>query len=116
MIGLDAATGQTRWTFATIKGALAHPEIASGGGVWETPTVDTAGHVWFGTANPNPWGGSRTYPNGGMYPGAVRYTDSIVELDIATGRLIWTEQVTPHDIRDHDFQDPPVLTGSLVIG
>jgi outer membrane protein assembly factor BamB len=116
VVGLDAATGQTRWTFATVKGVWAHPELASGGGVWQTPTVDAAGHVWFGTANPNPWGGSRTYPNGGMYPGPVRYTDSIVELDIVTGHLVWAQQVTPHDVRDHDFQDSPVLTGSLVIG
>lgn len=116
VIGLDAQTGRFRWRFDTIAGSWSHPNLASGGGVWETPTVDSSGHVWFGTANPNPWGGSRRYPNGGMYPGPVRYTDSIVELDIRTGRLIWSDQVTPHDVRDYDFQDPPVLARNLAIG
>jgi alcohol dehydrogenase (cytochrome c) len=51
-----------------------------------------------------------------MYPGPVPYTDSVLELDGRTGKLLWTAQATPHDVRDYDFQDPPVLTGSLVVG
>ena len=116
IIALDAKSGATRWRFNTIEQPWQHPSLAGGGGVWQTPTIDSAGHLWAGTANPDPWGGSRAYPNGGMYPGPVRYTDSIVELDLKSGKLIWTTQVTPHDVRDYDFQDPPVQTGSLVIG
>ena len=44
------------------------------------------------------------------------YTDSLVVLDAKTGRLIWFDQVTPHDVRDHDFQATPILTGELAIG
>ncbi len=30
-------------------------------------------------------------------------------LDARTGRLLWYDQVTPHDVRDYDFQATPVL-------
>jgi alcohol dehydrogenase (cytochrome c) len=116
IVALDAGDGRVLWRFDTIAEPWAHPKLTNGGGAWQTPTVDGAGHVWVGTANPNPWGGSTAFPNGGMYPGPVRFTDSLLELDLHTGKLLWSEQVTPHDVRDHDFQDPPVLAGSLVVG
>jgi alcohol dehydrogenase (cytochrome c) len=116
VVGLDAADGRVLWRFDTIAGPWPYPKLANGGGAWQTPTVDGSGHVWVGTANPNPWGGSKRFPNGGMYPGPVRWTDSLLELDLHTGKLLWSEQVTPHDVRDYDFQDPPVLAGSLVVG
>ena len=84
-------------------------EVARGGGAWQTPTVDANGDVYWGTANPYPWGGTPQRPNGGDYPGDVRYTDSLVVLSGRTGSLRWADQVTPHDIRDYDFQLPPIL-------
>ena len=30
-------------------------------------------------------------------------------LDALTGRLLWHDQVTPHDVRDYDFQATPIL-------
>jgi len=44
------------------------------------------------------------------------YTDSLVALDAGDGRLKWFDQVTPHDIRDHDFESPPIVAGRLVVG
>src|SRR5689334_23472230 len=54
-----------------------------------------------------PWGGSSRRPNGGMYPGPVLYTDSLVVLDGATGALRWHDQVLPHDVRDYDLAATP---------
>jgi len=51
-----------------------------------------------------------------MYPGPVRHPDSLLVLDGRTGKLLWSDQVTPHDVRDYDFQLPPLLVGDLVIG
>jgi len=51
-----------------------------------------------------------------MYPGPVRYTDSLVVLDGKSGKLEWFDQVIPHDVRDYDFQLSPVLAGDRVIG
>ena len=42
LFGLDAATGEIRWSFDTIESddLWGHPEINSGGGSWQTPSVD----------------------------------------------------------------------------
>ena len=37
------------------------------------------------------------------------YTDSLLVLDARTGRLLWHDQVTPHDVRDYDFEATPIL-------
>ena len=115
LIALDALTGEVRWRFDTIRGPWRFPD-ARGGGAWQTPTFDAEGNVYWGTANPYPWGGTRERPNGGSYPGPVLYTNSLLVLDARTGKLRWYDQVTPHDIRDHDFHLPPIQAGGLVVG
>jgi alcohol dehydrogenase (cytochrome c) len=89
---------------------------AGGGGLWYPVSIDADGRLYGGNSNPGPWGGTPKRPNGGAFPGPARYTDSLLVLDARTGRLLWHDQVTPHDIRDYDFQATPVLTGSRVIG
>jgi alcohol dehydrogenase (cytochrome c) len=116
VFALDANTGAIRWRFDTIVDPWRFPREASGGGAWHPPSLGADGRIYWGTANPYPWGGSRTRPNGGMYPGAVRHTDSLLVLDGRTGELIWSDQVTPHDVRDYDFQLPPLLVDGLVVG
>jgi outer membrane protein assembly factor BamB len=120
LVALDVASGRIRWRVDTVPGGFAHPRIASGGGVWWTPTIDRRGGLWAGTANPLPWGGSRALPNGGAYRGAARHTDSLLALGATDGRLRWFDQVTSHDVRDYDFALPPMLARldgrDLVIG
>jgi outer membrane protein assembly factor BamB len=115
LYALDAHTGAIRWRFTTIRDPWRYPASAGGGGAWYTPSVDAAGNVYWGIANPYPVGGSPAKPNGGAYPGPVLYTDSLVVLDGKTGRLLWYDQVTPHDVRDQDFQLPPILSGTGVV-
>jgi alcohol dehydrogenase (cytochrome c) len=114
--GLDAATGVVRWRFDTIDRAWTHPQQSGGGGIWYPVSVDSGGKLYAGTANPGPWGGTARFPNGSAFPGPARYTDSLVVLDANTGALDWTDQVTPHDVRDYDFEATPVLAGDLVLG
>ena len=102
---LDAATGAVRWSFDTVKGddLWGHPEVNSGGGAWYTPAIDTERRiVYFGTGNPAPFPGTAEYPNGTSRPGANLYTESIVALDVDTGKLLWFHQVIPHDLFDRD--------------
>jgi outer membrane protein assembly factor BamB len=106
---LDAHDGTVRWRFSTIRGPWRYPNEAGGGGAWYTPSVDSQGNIYSGVANPYPSGGTRAQPNGGAFPGPALYTDSLILLDGRTGRLLWYDQVTPHDIRDYDFQLPPIL-------
>jgi len=116
---LDAKTGKTVWKFDTIKGGyklFGHPGVNSGGGLWYPPSVDSSGRVFVGVANPAPWPGTAKYPNGLSHPGANLYTDSLVALDGATGKIDWFHQVTPHDFRDYDFEVPPIITSQTIDG
>ena len=106
---LDAATGRVRWKFVTIEHPWPHPLEAGGGGLWYPVTVDAEGRLYAGNSNPTPWGGTPAQPNGAAFPGPVRYTDSLIVLEARTGRLLWFDQVTPHDVRDHDFEATPIL-------
>ena len=106
---LDAATGAVRWKFVTVEHPWLHPLEAGGGGLWYPVSVDASGRLYAGNSNPTPWGGSPKLPNGAAFPGPVPYTDSLIVLAARTGRLLWSDQVTPHDVRDHDFEATPIL-------
>jgi alcohol dehydrogenase (cytochrome c) len=113
---LDRRTGRLRWRFVTIRGSWAVPKEAGGGGLWWPVSVDAQGRVYAGVSNPYPWGGSKRHPNGGAYRGDALYTDSLIVLDGHTGRLLWYDQVTPHDVRDYDFAETPVLATVEIAG
>ncbi len=113
---LDQATGRTRWAFHTVRGRWTNPIEAGGGGAWWPVSVDPSGQVYVGTANPYPYGGTLRHPNGGAYLGPNLFTDSLVVLDGKSGTLGWYDQVTPHDVRDYDFADSPILDGRVVYG
>jgi outer membrane protein assembly factor BamB len=116
---LRAGTGKQVWRFDTIAKPWPHPD-AGGGGAWNPVSVDADGRVYVGVANPGPWGGSKRFPNGGVFRGSTLYTDALVVLDGATGGVAWHEQVLAHDVRDYDFHVSPVLADvagrRLVVG
>jgi outer membrane protein assembly factor BamB len=116
LYALDASTGHVRWRFDTIAGEWAVPGKAAGGGAWWPASVASNGTVYVGTANPVPWGGTPTLPNGAAYRGRALYTDSLLALDGATGSLQWYRQATPHDVRDYDFSASPVLARQQIGG
>jgi alcohol dehydrogenase (cytochrome c) len=111
LYALDADDGAVAWRFSTIRDPWRFPRLAGGGGAWSPFSVDGGGRVFVGTSNPGPWGGTPEHPNGGAYPGPVPYTSSLLALDGETGELLWHDQVTPHDVRDYDFQLSPMLAG-----
>ena len=115
LYALDQGTGRLRWRFDTIRDPWRFPS-AGGGGAWYTPSVAPDGRLYVGISNPDPWGGSPARPNGGMYPGPVPYTDALVALNVRTGRLLWFDQVTKHDVRDYDFEASPIVVGNTVFG
>ena len=132
----DAATGRLIWRFYTIPspeqggwwgkwsetdpfGTPLNRDIArekadsakyadawktGGGSVWQAPAIDTAlGLLIFGVGNASP------DLDGSVRPGDNLYCNSIVALDLATGKLRWYFQELPHDAWDLDATSPVVL-------
>jgi PQQ-dependent dehydrogenase (methanol/ethanol family) len=128
----DAKTGKLIWTFSTIAdnsaGAWAtkdatgqdlHRDIAAekaalaklgdpakklGGGVWQNPSVDLANRrIYFVVGNPSP------DLDGAARPGDNLYTDSLVSLDLDTGKYVCHFQYVPHDLWDLDSVSATVL-------
>jgi alcohol dehydrogenase (cytochrome c) len=68
-----------------------------GGGIWQTGSYDPATGLYiFGTGNPFPIYDPQ------FRPGDNLYTDSVVALDINTGKPAWHFQYTPNDSWDYD--------------
>jgi alcohol dehydrogenase (cytochrome c) len=110
---LDAATGKPKWGFNTVNDGAqlyGNPKLNGGGGVWYPPAVDNQSRVFAAIANPTPFPGSKRFPNGSSRPGPNLYTNSLVALDGATGKLLWFRQTVAHDVRDYDFEDSPIVT------
>ena len=105
--------GRPRWSWATVPRDLwGHPELNAGGGLWYTPSFDGRGGVYVGTGNPGPLPGTRRYPWGASRPGPNRWTNSVVKLDVRTGRVLWARQVLPHDLYDWDLECPVILASA----
>jgi hypothetical protein len=73
-----------------------------------TPAISPQeGTVYLSTGNPAP------AFNGERRPGDNLYTESLVALDIHSGKMKWYYQETPHDVWDYDASSPPVLVDAL---
>jgi alcohol dehydrogenase (cytochrome c) len=116
---LDATSGTPIWKFNTLAtGAKlwGHPAVNSGGGLWYPPSVDSSGRVFLSIANPAPLYGTRAFPDGSSHPGPNLYTNSIVALNGETGKLLWFQQIFPHDVRDYDVMIPAIVTTAAIGG
>ncbi|MDB5072998.1 MAG: putative pyrrolo-quinoline quinone [Candidatus Eremiobacteraeota bacterium] len=104
--GYDAHTGKQRWRWdSTDPKTYAGDSWKRGGGmVWTTPAVDPKlGLVIFSTGNPNP------DLNGTVRKGDNLWSDSIVALDVHTGKFKWGYQQIKHDVWDYDAVSNVVL-------
>jgi len=125
VVALNAATGKQIWKTYTIA---EEPKAAgkntngtqrwapAGAGVWNSPTIDVKRRaLYIGT------GDAYTEP-------AAKTTDSIMAMDLDTGKILWSVQDTENDAwlagcngpvfpencpknmgPDHDFGSPPIL-------
>lgn len=102
----DARTGQQRWRWMVTDPKSYAGDSWKGGGamVWTTPAIDPKlGLVIFSTGNPNP------DLDGTGRGGDNLYSDSIVALDVHSGRLKWHYQEVKHDVWDYDAVSNVVL-------
>jgi glucose dehydrogenase len=56
------------------------------------------------------------FKNGESRPGPNLYTNCMLAIDHTAGALKWFQQAFPHDVMDHDFQNPPILTSATING
>jgi polyvinyl alcohol dehydrogenase (cytochrome) len=120
---LDAESGEVEWKTYVIPdppqrrgtSAVGTPLWGpAGAGIWSPPTVDVARRALYVAT-----GNAYSAP-------ASPASDAVVALDLATGAIRWTRQVTANDVYisncragnpncpetlgpDHDFGSPPVL-------
>src|SRR5262249_29390529 len=124
IVALDAASGDKLWqTFMIAEPARPTTENAkgtqlwgpSGAAIWSAPTIDKATETIYVAT-----GDAYSYP-------AVATTDAVVALDLKTGAIKWSRQVTEGDAWNHacgstdptncpekegpdfDFGQPPIL-------
>ncbi len=115
---LDPQTGNPAWKWQAVEeGFWGNPDLNSGAGLWFPPAIDTTtGASYWSTGNPSPVPGLKDYPNGSSRPGPNLYTNSLVALDHETGKMLWYNQVKPHDLFNLDFQVSPMLATVRVDG
>jgi len=118
--GYDVKTGKLRWTFRIIP-KEGEPGIETfeneswkyvgAGNVWAPMSADEElGYVYIPTTSPtnDMYGGHRLGNN--------LYSDSLVCLDVTTGRRVWYFQTIHHDLFDYDNPAAPVLGDITVNG
>ena len=80
------------------------PYKTLGGGVWQNPSVDLkTNRIYFVVGNPSP------DLDGAIRPGDNLYTDSLVSVDLDTGKYVCHFQYIAHDVWDLDAVSPTVL-------
>jgi quinoprotein glucose dehydrogenase len=116
----DVRTGKKVWQFDTMPGpGQPGHETWEGGswnwtgntGVWTQITADPeAGLVYLPVESPtiDEYGGNR--------PGNNLYAESLVAVDLKTGKYKWHFQFVHHPIWDHDMSSAPLLVDTSVEG
>jgi quinoprotein glucose dehydrogenase len=120
VMGFDARTGKKLWAFHTIprKGEFGYDTWLKGSadysgntGVWGPFSTDEE----LGYAYLNIEDATNDF-YGGHRPGANLFSNSLVCIDIKTGKRIWHQQLVHHDIWDYDMPAAPILLDINVDG
>jgi alcohol dehydrogenase (cytochrome c) len=83
---------------------IGDPYKTLGGGVWQNPSVDLkTNRIYFVVGNPSP------DLDGSLRPGDNLYTNSLVSVDLETGKYACHFQYIAHDVWDLDAVSPTVL-------
>ena len=102
---LDANTGATLWSFQTVVDKVGQKLAATAGGAWDPVLIGPDNSLYVGTGNPY-----LSLQEAQKTPSRELYTDSIVKLSQATGKLGWYYQAFPDDFHDWDLQISPIYT------
>lgn len=117
----DPRTGKRNWILYTVPMKAGDPGLETwpsldaarhgGGQVWMPGSYDPATNYYiFSTANPTPG-----------YTGVSRkgdnlFTCTLMAVDMATGKMVWHYQTSPHDTHDWDSAQTPILFDGVIDG
>jgi quinoprotein glucose dehydrogenase len=120
IMAFDVRTGRRKWVVHTIprKGEAGYEtwlndsaEYTGNAGMWGPYSVDPElGYVYLSIEAPT----NDVY--GGDRPGANLFSDSLMCVDIETGKVVWYRQLIHHDIWDYDLPPHPILVDITVGG
>jgi len=120
VMAFDARTGKQKWVFHTVPkdgefGADTWQGKSNGytgnTGVWAPISVDPElGRAYLPIETPTDdyYGGHRL--------GSGLFANSVVAVDLETGKRIWHYQITHHDIWNYDLPSAPTLVNMTVDG
>ncbi|HTG89784.1 MAG TPA: PQQ-binding-like beta-propeller repeat protein [Vicinamibacterales bacterium] len=109
----DVETGKHLWTWNAVPTSSTDPGAETwagdswklgGGPMWVSGSFDPElNTIFYGTGQPgSQWAGD-------VREGDNLFTDCVVALDVDSGKMKWHFQFTPHDVRDWDALEMPVL-------
>ncbi|NQV70304.1 MAG: PQQ-binding-like beta-propeller repeat protein [Pseudohongiella sp.] len=120
VLAIDGKTGKVIWNFNTIPQDetdqgwdIAGPtwvgKERNGGGIWETPAIDTElGQIYVAVGNP--------FGDSTERDGMNLFSDSLIALSLEDGHLDWYYQQVHHDVWDYDSGNQPILFDMEVDG
>jgi quinoprotein glucose dehydrogenase len=116
LVAVDGRTGAIKWVFNTVpqgpedegwtiaKNTWSSDRSRLGGGIWTQPAIDPElGLLYVNASNP-----AIDY-DGSARHGINLFTNSVLALQLSTGRLVWHYQTIHHDIWDYDMATGPLL-------
>jgi quinoprotein glucose dehydrogenase len=119
--GFDVVTGRLLWTFHTVprRGEPGYETWLNGSaetgggnaGVWATISADEELGLAYLPVE-SPYGDMY----GGLRPGANLYGESIVAVEIKTGKYRWHFQTSHHPLWDYDIPTAPILVDAVKDG
>ena len=118
--GFDVRTGKLLWTFHTVP-----RDGEPGTETWENESWRQGGKTktWNGFSADEqlgyvyaPLSAPPSDYDGRLRPGDNLYSDSLVAIDVKTGKKVWYFQTVHHDLWDYDLPTPPILADIKVNG
>lgn len=141
IVGSAMAEGLGYLYSANVKGLVRAFDVRTGKLIWRFDTIPKPGELgnhtwengsWEWTGNTGAWAQITADPEaglaylpiesptidhyGGNRPGDNLFAESIVAVDIKTGRRKWHFQVVHHPLWDHDIPSAPLLIDTAVDG
>jgi alcohol dehydrogenase (cytochrome c) len=111
---VDPATGEPQWKFHITPMNAGDPGLDSwpsleaarhgGGNPWTAGSYDPETHLYiFGSGNPSPAYSSKTRAGDNLF------TNSLIAVNVDSGKMAWYYQTAPHDTHDWDSAETPIL-------